>query len=304
MSTDDDLSRLSLEELFQQEAQTQSRVLTDGLLALERSPGDAATLEACMRAAHSLKGAARIVGLQRGVDIAHRMEDCFVHAQQGLVGLRTEHIDRLLEGVDLLLHVAGNTDPRFNARIDAFLSAVEQITTPATQARISSPARDADDRVPANPSHLGSLNTHLDTPGAPIGHTDADLTNDPSPGSSRTSSDAGLTLGSPVVSAIDVQPDTPREMRTDMPADMHAAAGDRLLRVSAARLDRVLGLSGEALVDARWLHPFGESLQRLKRMQREASQSLDRLHDALVETGLDTTSRQTLDALRHSVTES
>ena len=100
MSTDDDLSRLSLEELFQQEAQTQSRVLTDGLLALERSPGDAITLEACMRAAHSLKGAARIVGLQRGVDIAHRMEDCFVHAQQGLIRLRAEHIDRLLEGVD------------------------------------------------------------------------------------------------------------------------------------------------------------------------------------------------------------
>ena len=36
-----------------------------------------------MRAAHSLKGAARIVGLTVGVRVAHAMEDCFVAAQQG-----------------------------------------------------------------------------------------------------------------------------------------------------------------------------------------------------------------------------
>ena len=36
-----------------------------------------------MRAAHSLKGAARIVGLDAGVGVAHAMEDCFVAAQTG-----------------------------------------------------------------------------------------------------------------------------------------------------------------------------------------------------------------------------
>ena len=36
-----------------------------------------------MRAAHSLKGAARIVGLDVGVRVAHAMEDCFVAAQRG-----------------------------------------------------------------------------------------------------------------------------------------------------------------------------------------------------------------------------
>ena len=38
-------------------------MLTSGLLALERDHALADQLEACMRAAHSLKGAARIVGL-------------------------------------------------------------------------------------------------------------------------------------------------------------------------------------------------------------------------------------------------
>ena len=36
-----------------------------------------------MRAAHSLKGAARIVGLDAAVRVAHAMEDCLVAAQKG-----------------------------------------------------------------------------------------------------------------------------------------------------------------------------------------------------------------------------
>ena len=43
-----------------------------------------------MRAAHSLKGAARMVGLDVGVRVAHAIEDCFVAAQEGRLKLRQE----------------------------------------------------------------------------------------------------------------------------------------------------------------------------------------------------------------------
>ena len=59
----EDFSELSLLELFRAELSAQSQALTAGLLALERDPVSAAHLEACMRAAHSLKGAARIIDL-------------------------------------------------------------------------------------------------------------------------------------------------------------------------------------------------------------------------------------------------
>ena len=59
-----------------------------------------------MRAAHSLKGAARIVGLDAIVRVAHAMEDCFVEAQKGKLVLRPEHVDVLLRGVDMLAQVA------------------------------------------------------------------------------------------------------------------------------------------------------------------------------------------------------
>ncbi|HEY1108519.1 MAG TPA: Hpt domain-containing protein, partial [Opitutaceae bacterium] len=71
-----DLGDFSMLELFRVEAENQAQVLTEGLLVLERAPADAEQLNNCMRAAHSLKGAARIVGLNSGVDVAHAMEDC------------------------------------------------------------------------------------------------------------------------------------------------------------------------------------------------------------------------------------
>ena len=59
-----------------------------------------------MRAAHSLKGAARIVGLDAAVRVAHAMEDCFVAVQKGKLVLQPGHVDVLLRGVDLLLQIA------------------------------------------------------------------------------------------------------------------------------------------------------------------------------------------------------
>ena len=101
-----DLSQLSMHELFCAEAENQTQVLTAGLLALERNPTAADHLEACMRAAHSLKGAARIVDIGAAVTLAHAMEDLFVAAQRGRIKLNQEMIDRLLQGVDLMTAIA------------------------------------------------------------------------------------------------------------------------------------------------------------------------------------------------------
>src|ERR1700724_4780815 len=101
-----DLSQMSMHELFRLDAEGQIQALTGGLLALERNATAADQLEICMRATHSLKGAARIVGLEVGVKVTHAMEDCFVAAQLGAVKLRQAHIDVLLRGVDLLSRIA------------------------------------------------------------------------------------------------------------------------------------------------------------------------------------------------------
>ena len=88
------LEDFSLFELFRMEAEEQVRVLQNGLLELESGGATAATLEALMRAAHSLKGAARIVGLDAIVNLTHAVEDRFVAAQQGRM-LDAPEIDRM-----------------------------------------------------------------------------------------------------------------------------------------------------------------------------------------------------------------
>ena len=97
-------------ELFRVETESQKAVLTAGLLELERAPTAAKTLEALMRAAHSLKGAARIVNLPGIAQVAHVMEDCFVAAQQGKLRLGKGEIDVLLRGVDFFTQIARATE--------------------------------------------------------------------------------------------------------------------------------------------------------------------------------------------------
>src|SRR5262249_12943339 len=92
-------------ELFGLEAETQRECLTEGLLALERDPSNQKTIEMLMRAAHSIKGAARIVNLDAVVKVAHSMEDAFGAVQKtGIVPGRIL-IDLLLRGVDFLKRI-------------------------------------------------------------------------------------------------------------------------------------------------------------------------------------------------------
>lgn len=105
-----DLSNFSMQELFCMEAEATTQAMTAALLALEREPTRQDMLEECMRAAHSLKGAARIVDLHPAVTIAHAMEDLFVMAQKGAAHLDRGRIDQLLAGVDLISALARAPD--------------------------------------------------------------------------------------------------------------------------------------------------------------------------------------------------
>jgi two-component system sensor histidine kinase and response regulator WspE len=233
----------SLIDLFREEARTQAQILSDGLLALERAPCDPVTLEACMRAAHSLKGAARIVGVPDGVSLAHVMEDCFVGAQQGRASVDAGMIDVLLGGVDLILRIGqGSGDeslsqPDVDAFVNALNARMDGVTTAPPPSVFEAPQADAD----VDLSHELTLSV-------PLGEATQET-----------------------VEAAPFQPVRSTELRE--PA--------RMLRVRADTLDRLLSHSGESLVESRWLKPFAQSMLRVKRIQRDASRALDFLHESL-----------------------
>jgi two-component system, chemotaxis family, sensor kinase CheA len=81
-----------LRELFKAESEEHLQHLDDALLRLEKTPADQPLLEEAFREAHSLKGAARMLGLNAIQAAAHRLEDEFNAARHGAQALNPETI--------------------------------------------------------------------------------------------------------------------------------------------------------------------------------------------------------------------
>ncbi|MGO1272654.1 MAG: Hpt domain-containing protein, partial [Pseudomonas helleri] len=228
--TPEQMRDASLLELFSLEAEAQTQVLNEGLLALERNPTQADQLEACMRAAHSLKGAARIVGVDAGVSVAHVMEDCLVSAQEGRLRLHPEHIDALLQGTDLLMRIATpGSDNVGPADIDAYVAHLNELLDPS--GRVAPRA-------------------------APVEFDVSQLLLAPEP------------LPEPLLQPEPVPPVAaePAPEPARRPQRL-TESGERVLRVTAERLNSLLDLSSKSLVETQRLKPYLMALHRLKRMQ-------------------------------------
>ena len=89
-----------LRDLFRVESAEHLETLEQGLLRLEKDPADQSTLENVFRAAHSLKGASRMLEVHTVEAIGHRFEDLLGLAKRGQLALDTETVDRLYRGLD------------------------------------------------------------------------------------------------------------------------------------------------------------------------------------------------------------
>jgi two-component system sensor histidine kinase and response regulator WspE len=96
----------SLLDLFREEVRSLCGQLSTGLVELEAAPTDTRRIEPLMRAAHSLKGASRIVHQMTAIDLAHEMEEVLVSAQRGKLTLTQADIDVLLSSTDILATMA------------------------------------------------------------------------------------------------------------------------------------------------------------------------------------------------------
>jgi len=83
-----------------------------------------------------------------------------------------------------------------------------------------------------------------------------------------------------------------------------AAASDRTLRVAAENLDRLLALSGQAVVEARTLRPFNDSLLTVLHRHREAAADLQRLRTRLIDEAVGEPLRVAFDEAIRSVEDS
>ena len=222
-----DLSGFSMLELFRLEAESQTAILSAGVLAIEELERSPATIESMMRAAHSLKGAARIIGLDPAVRVAHAMEDCFVAAGKGTFHVRPEHADVLLAGIDFLSTIARAQDALSPESLWAVNA--EKLVLALADLMQAAPVLPAQ-VLPAQvlPAQVARIPTTAETQVPPPQEADP------------------LAAVQPVSAASRIE------------------QADRVVRVSADSLTRLVGLAGESLVETRQLRPFVDSLLHLR----------------------------------------
>tara|TARA_B100001059_G_scaffold115631_3_gene115940 strand:- start:5488 stop:7701 length:2214 start_codon:yes stop_codon:yes gene_type:complete len=124
-----DLSGFSMFDLFREESRTHGAAISRGLVELESTPGDEELIASLMRAAHSLKGAARIVGLDLAVGVAHAMEDAMVAVQKGERVITATRIDQLLAAADLLAQLTELEESGIDDWTMANVAAADSIAT-------------------------------------------------------------------------------------------------------------------------------------------------------------------------------
>ncbi|MCE5248710.1 hybrid sensor histidine kinase/response regulator [bacterium] len=204
----------SMLQLFRVEVETHSRILESGLVELEKNQTPE-KIEPLMRAAHSIKGAARIVNLNLEVSLAHAMEDVLSAAQHGNLILHSEHIDLLLRSNDIFSRMSSLTPSEIHSSL-------------STQS----------DRVKSLTRSLIDVLT-----GKPF--------------------ESSLLEARQLVSALPKKEAAPRE--------------ETFVRVLADTLNRILGLTGECLIQAKLAKPFSASLLTLKHLYMEVASSFETL---------------------------
>lgn len=96
---------LKVMEVFQAESNEHIQNLNAGFLKLEKDPTHAALIDEAFREAHSIKGAARMMGFATVENIAHKLETVLSMARRGELDLDSKTIEPLYHGLDAMTHL-------------------------------------------------------------------------------------------------------------------------------------------------------------------------------------------------------
>ncbi len=280
---------LSMLALFSIEVEAQSILLNQALLAVKNNPNEYLDLEALINSAHLIKGAGRIVDFNEVVKLARSVEDTFAALQKYKASLNENQIDSLLAGVTVLVNMRDIPPVEIEhwlseraAEIDNIVAAIARIPEAAKNqtAASQSAAKETSGQTAPAPQKTAANNTAKAT------ETSAAI--------SSISNAATVQVQQQNDRAVTAQPAIPNFR--DSAATPKTA--DRVVRVNAENLNRIMGLAGESLVEAKWLQPFADSLLKLRNNQGQLYELLEKLQESLNEGTLDRRSEDYLSSAR------
>jgi two-component system chemotaxis sensor kinase CheA len=270
-----------LRELFRAESNEHLTGLEAGLLALERGDGDPDTLDAVFRDAHSLKGAARMLGLGDIETLMHAIEERLRLARDQGRAPPPAQLAALLPAIDAAQDLAREAVEGERARIElrALLGALRadgDAATAGTARAVQAPTAPQDTAVePAAP------------PPKP-----AEPATPPAPRSRRTlhMSRAPRFSRRPPHPAPDpspADPSRPRPMQPGRRAGRAPTAGSEprpgrwridTIRIGTAKLDALLRDCGELIVTQQRIGRLAEPLDNLAEALDAMRRQLERPH--------------------------
>jgi two-component system sensor histidine kinase and response regulator WspE len=252
----------SMLDLFREEVRVNAAILAQGLLELEGKTVDAQDVEPLREAAHSIRGAARIVSIEPAAQLAQAIEDALHLTQQEQVCLEPEQIKLFLRVLDVLAELI-----HVNEESVAPWIAQHQDEAAELQQQLKGTGVRGQESVIKSP--------------APVLSTQYSVLS--TPHSAVKSQETALSVPTP-----DTALQTPEQ--------------ESVVRVTAQSLNRLMGLAGESLIQARWLTPFSAALLKLKKLQDHLAGLLNNLTQALPDD-LSEAVKEQVDAARGTITQ-
>ncbi len=229
---------------FREETEENVRAIIDGLLALEAQPADRGTIDAVFRAAHTIKGSARMLGQVDTGRLAHAMESVLGALREGKLTISPAINDALLLGVDVLQHLAqhvGEPAPT-DSRVDGI---IQRLT--ALESGVAAPP--ALEPAPAAPAPAPPVPT---APAAP----------QPTPAPAAPAPVAAPAPAEPAPAPAVAAPPT------------RATVSRPTIRVPITRLDRLLNTTGELVVSRQAQKAHAEHLDQVQRLLQKQIRGL------------------------------
>ena len=225
--------------LFLIELLNSLQVIGNNLLDIEDNPEDKNLLEAMMRAAHSIKGAARMIGIEAVVKLSHSMEDVFVAAQNNKINLAKDTIDHLFVCVDILKKLEDRSSIEVKNWSEESTESVHQYI------------------------HVLRL----------------------------IQSGASAPIPKLKVTTKTTSPDFEKKPKPNT---------ENIVRVSADRINKLVGLAGELTVTTNWVREYSDSMLQLKRKHNEILDQVERLRSLLDDSCHTEVERKLVTDLQHN----
>lgn len=239
-------------DLFQADSHEHIQKIEAGILELEKNPKDADLLKGIFREAHSMKGAAGLLGLKEIESITHVLEDQLGKASKGYAEYRPEDADRIYYALDQLRLLVDEACTGSKANVD-LKKTIDILNGTVSINGEPVPAHDSNEKDPSRESNTpaqGKPGT-ISAPSLPA-RTDATTTVKPRESSPR-----------PASQAPEKKVEAPKSSNTPGPGGKFKID---TMRVDPAKLDSLLGYSGELTVTKNRIQKRAQEIMELNLM--------------------------------------